>query len=57
MPVYSYKAKKSPKEIIEGELVAESSQEVFSRLDASGLFPIFVKEKKEASLISKKISL
>jgi len=57
MPVYFYKAKKNPKEVIEGEIVAANPQEVFSKLDSSGLFPVLVKERKESSRIPQKVAL
>lgn len=46
MAVFLYKAKKGPSEFAEGQIEAQNSQEVILKLDALGLFPVFIKEKK-----------
>jgi type II secretory pathway component PulF len=40
MPLYNYKAKKGPQEIIENTIEAESHQEVITKLTQQGLYPI-----------------
>lgn len=59
MPVYIYKAKNGPKEIVEGSITADSSDAVISRLSAQGYFPISIKEKTEgrAAISVKKIKI
>ncbi len=62
MPVFTYKAKKSPTEIIVDEIEAEDLNSAISKLKREGLFPIFVEKKgKEifhlsSILVFKKIS-
>jgi len=45
MPKFVYKAKKGPEEIVEGEIVAENSDQVVRQLDQLGLSPINIIEK------------
>lgn len=45
MPQFSYRAKKGPKEVVEGVLEAESRYAAISRLTSMDLFPIKVEEK------------
>jgi len=45
MAVYFYKAKKGPKEFVQGQIEAQNRQEVCGKLDSLGLFPMLVKEK------------
>ncbi len=53
MPVFTYKAKKSPTEIVADEIEAEDLNSAISKLKREGLFPIFVEKKgKEAFRIS-----
>ncbi len=53
MPVFTYKAKKSPTEIVTDEIEAEDLHTAISKLKKEGLFPIFVEKKgKEAFHIS-----
>ncbi|MFH0887714.1 MAG: type II secretion system F family protein [Planctomycetota bacterium] len=58
MPLYSYKAKKGPKDLVEGTIEAESSQEIVTKLSQQGLFPVHielvgeVKDKKTISVSS-----
>ena len=46
MPIYIYKAKKGPKEIVDGEITADSQDKAITRLDEMGLIPIKVVEKQ-----------
>jgi len=45
MPKFVYKAKKGPEEIVEGEIVAENSDQVVRQLDQMGLSPVSINEK------------
>lgn len=45
MPKYIYKAKKGPGEIVEGEIVAENSDQVVRQLDQLGLSPVSIIEQ------------
>ena len=45
MPKFIYKAKKGPEEIVEGEIVAENSDQVVRQLDQLGLSPVSIVEK------------
>ena len=47
MPKYFYKAKKGPEEIIEGEIEAETPDQVVRILDQKGLSPVNIVEKGE----------
>lgn len=44
MPKFVYKAKKGPKEFVEGQLVADNADQVVRELDAMGLSPVTVDE-------------
>ncbi len=46
MPTYIYKARKGPGDLVQGELTAKSEDGAISKLDAMGLTPISVLEKK-----------
>jgi type II secretory pathway component PulF len=45
MPVYTYKAKKGPKELVQGELEAASQDNAVARLEEMGLTPVNVVAK------------
>ena len=45
MPQFTYRAKKGPKEVIEGVLEAESRHAAITRLTSQDLFPLRVEEK------------
>jgi len=47
MPLFNYKAKKGPKDIIEDSMEAETEQEVVTKLTGQGLFPISVETASE----------
>ncbi len=49
MPQFSYRAKKGPKEIVDGVLEAESRHAAITRLTAQNLFPLRVEEKTATS--------
>jgi len=44
MPTYTYKAKKGPAEIVEGQIEAESQDQAVSKLEGLGLVPVRVVE-------------
>lgn len=46
MPVYIYKAKRGPKETVDGQIIADSEAKAVDRLGEMGLIPIAVVEKK-----------
>ena len=48
MPIYNYKAKKGPKEIVEGEIEAVSQDEAVARLEEMKMVPISVSIKGAA---------
>jgi type II secretory pathway component PulF len=58
MPLYSYKAKKGPTDLVEGMIEAESPQEIVTKLSHQGLFPVHVeligevKDKKTITVSS-----
>lgn len=58
MPLYSYKAKKGPKDLVEGTIEAESPQEIVTKLSQQGLFPVHIelvgeiKDKKTITVSS-----
>ena len=45
MPIYTYKAKKGPTEIVHGDIEAASRDEAVSRIEQLGLVPVQVAEK------------
>jgi type II secretory pathway component PulF len=45
MPIYTYKAKKGPKEVMEGEMLAENRDALVSKLTSEGLVPVHIEEK------------
>jgi len=45
MPKYTYKAKKGPEEIVEGEVVAENADQAVNQLEQRGLVPVNIIEK------------
>lgn len=47
MPSFLYKAKKGPKDIVEGSIDAESESQAISKISAIGLFPISIDRKGE----------
>ena len=47
MPVYVYKAKKGPNEIVQGEIEMGSQDAVVSRLEEMGLVPVSVIQKQD----------
>jgi len=47
MPSFLYKAKKGPKDIVEGSVDAESESQALSKINAIGLFPISIDRKGE----------
>lgn len=49
MKTFHYKAKQGPKKIVEGEMLAESREQVVSRLSASGLFPLEITSQDSQS--------
>jgi len=56
MPTYAYRAKKGPKDIVEGSIEAESEKEAIEKLSRTGYLPLSVKEargpvKKESRTI------
>ena len=63
MPRYLYKAKKGPKEVLEGNIEADSENTAINKLTESGCYPISVrketaasdKKSKEIFLFSKRI--
>lgn len=59
MPVYIYKAKKGPDEIIEGTITAESPNAVIVRLSEQGYFPVSITEegKGKTSAPAKKVRI
>ena len=57
MPQFTYRAKKGPKEVIEGILEAESRHAAITRLTSQNLFPIRVEEKSAGAATPGKISL
>lgn len=57
MPVYIYRAKKSSGEFEEGQIEASNREEVLTRIDSLGLFPISVEEKTFPFKFSSKVSL
>ncbi len=48
MPQFTYRAKKGPKEVVEGLLEAESRHAAITRLTSQNLFPLRVEEKSRA---------
>ncbi len=46
MPVYSYSAKRGPKEIVSGEIEAASEEQALVKLEETGLVPVKISEKK-----------
>lgn len=58
MPLYNYKAKKGPKDLVEGTIEAESHQEIVTKLSQQGLFPVHIelvgeiKDKKTITVSS-----
>ena len=48
MSTYTYKAKKGPKEIVSGELEADSEDRAISKIEAMGLVPMAVTAKEAA---------
>lgn len=44
MPIYIYKAKKGPTEVIEGQAAAETKDAMVSKLTSEGLIPIYIEE-------------
>ncbi|MBL7158742.1 MAG: type II secretion system F family protein [Candidatus Omnitrophica bacterium] len=44
MPIYTYKAKKGPKDIVTGEILAENKDALFAKLVSEGLVPICIEE-------------
>ena len=47
MPIYTYKAKKGPGEVVEGEIDAPSQDDAVTRLEGMGLVPVSVATKDE----------
>ncbi|MCK5013404.1 MAG: hypothetical protein KAS66_06265, partial [Candidatus Omnitrophica bacterium] len=48
MPKFHYKAKRGPDEIVEGDMAAESSDQVVIKLDQMDLSPVSIIEKDGA---------
>lgn len=46
MPTFSYKAKRGPREVVEGELDAPDEHEVIKVLDGLGLVPVNIRSKQ-----------
>ena len=49
MPKFHYKAKKGPNEVVEGNMVAENSDQVVVKLDQMDLIPVSIVEEGNAS--------
>jgi general secretion pathway protein F len=49
MPRFFYKAKKGPREVMEGLIDAESESQALSKISALGLFPVSIKQEGEAT--------
>lgn len=47
MPVFNYRAKKGPTEVVNGRVEATTLDDAVEKLDQMGLFPIEIKEAKE----------
>jgi len=56
MKTFHYKAKQGPKKIIEGEMLAESREQVVARLSGTGLFPLEITVQTENSKFSSQTS-
>jgi len=50
MAKFSYKAKKDPREIIEGTLEAETKDEAFDKLGRLGYVPVQIRKQKQAAV-------
>jgi len=50
MPIYEYKAKKSPTEIVEGTIEAESEASALAKLSGLGYYPISIAKEGESGL-------
>ncbi|MDI6733511.1 MAG: type II secretion system F family protein [Planctomycetota bacterium] len=55
MPLYNYKAKKGPKDLVDGLMEAESPQEVSAKLTSQGFFPVHIEQV--GVVIDKKITV
>lgn len=51
MPIFAYKAKKGPQEIVEGTVEAEAKEVAIAKIDQMGYVPIRVSLKKESSTV------
>ncbi len=56
MKTFHYKAKQGPKKIVEGEMLAESREQVVARLSGDGLFPLEITVQTGNSTASSQIS-
>jgi type II secretory pathway component PulF len=54
MPKYFYKAKKGPEEIVEGEIIADNSDQVVTQLDQMGLSPVSIDEQSTRAAAQQK---
>jgi len=56
MPIYIYKAKKGPKETVEGEIEVDSQEQAVTKLEEMGLVPVSVVEKSVSQLTGKLVT-
>ena len=56
MPIYTYHAKRGPKETVTGEIEAVSQEEAVSKLEKMGLVPTKLTEKEKDGEGNRKIS-
>jgi len=54
MPVYTYKAKRGPDQVVQGELTADSRAAALLEIDARGYSPVWVRERTETGSKRKK---
>jgi general secretion pathway protein F len=49
MPIYYYKAKKGPEEVVDGKIAAQSEKEAIEKISAMGYLPINLRQENDQS--------